>query len=103
MWHGEELKPEIQGTTATLSFDIEAHGYGAVLAIRPEPDEALQHAARTCMKLSQTTLAAIFPTSGKSCRNRWSTIAPTPGVPVRRRQAWCGSRAANLTSRCPAS
>jgi formylglycine-generating enzyme required for sulfatase activity len=32
VWHGEELKPEVSGSTATLSFEMEAHGYGAVLA-----------------------------------------------------------------------
>jgi len=31
-WHGTELKPEVQGDSATLAFDIEAHGYGAILA-----------------------------------------------------------------------
>ncbi|PYV20231.1 MAG: sulfatase-modifying factor protein, partial [Acidobacteria bacterium] len=31
-WHGLELTPEVDGPTATLSFDMEAHGYGAVLA-----------------------------------------------------------------------
>ncbi len=32
LWHGVELTPEIVGPTATLSFDMEARGYGAVLA-----------------------------------------------------------------------
>jgi len=32
LWHGVELKPDIQGETATLSFGIEGNGYGAVLA-----------------------------------------------------------------------
>ena len=32
LWHGEELKPEVQGDRALLSFEIEAHGFGAVLA-----------------------------------------------------------------------
>jgi len=32
LWHGEPLKPEINGDTAILSFDMEAEGFGAVLA-----------------------------------------------------------------------
>ena len=33
LWHGVELKPEIAGDKATLSFTIEALGFGAVLAV----------------------------------------------------------------------
>jgi iron(II)-dependent oxidoreductase len=32
LWHGGELTPQIHGSTATLSFTMAAHGYGAVLA-----------------------------------------------------------------------
>jgi formylglycine-generating enzyme required for sulfatase activity len=32
LWHGEEMRPELSGSTATLSFELEAHGFGAVLA-----------------------------------------------------------------------
>jgi gamma-glutamyl hercynylcysteine S-oxide synthase len=32
LWHGTELQPEITGTEATLSFEMEPHGYGAILA-----------------------------------------------------------------------
>ena len=32
LWHGVELKPELKGDTATLSFQVEGNGYGAVLA-----------------------------------------------------------------------
>jgi formylglycine-generating enzyme required for sulfatase activity len=32
LWHGVELKPDLQGDTATLSFEMEAHGFGAMLA-----------------------------------------------------------------------
>jgi formylglycine-generating enzyme required for sulfatase activity len=31
-WHGVELQPEVSGSNATLSFELEAHGFGAVLA-----------------------------------------------------------------------
>jgi iron(II)-dependent oxidoreductase len=32
LWHGVQLTPEINGNLALLSFDIEGHGYGALLA-----------------------------------------------------------------------
>jgi len=39
LWHGVELKPATTGDHLTLSFDIEANGFGAVLATAsPEPD-----------------------------------------------------------------
>jgi len=37
VWQGEELKPEVSGATATLSFEVEAHGFGAVLATEGAP------------------------------------------------------------------
>jgi len=33
LWHGLELKPQIMGQVATLAFDIEGLGFGAVLAV----------------------------------------------------------------------
>ena len=52
LWHGEELKPDITGTTATLSFGMEPEGFGAILAADsqtlPQPVQQLMtdmHAA----------------------------------------------------------
>src|SRR5438309_2040562 len=36
-WHGVELKPAVAGDKATLTFDIEGLGYGAVLATENHP------------------------------------------------------------------
>jgi iron(II)-dependent oxidoreductase len=33
LWHGTELRPEVSRGKAVLGFDIEARGYGAVLAV----------------------------------------------------------------------
>ena len=33
LWHGVEIQPEINGQSATLSFSMEAHGFGAILAV----------------------------------------------------------------------
>jgi formylglycine-generating enzyme required for sulfatase activity len=38
LYHGVELKPEVEGGEDVLSFATEAHGYGAVLAQAGEPD-----------------------------------------------------------------
>ncbi|HXJ95225.1 MAG TPA: SUMF1/EgtB/PvdO family nonheme iron enzyme [Terriglobia bacterium] len=32
LWHGAEIQPEMAGSEATLSFEMEPHGYGAILA-----------------------------------------------------------------------
>ena len=32
IWHGVEIPPDVQGDSAVLSFAIEAHGFGAILA-----------------------------------------------------------------------
>ncbi len=42
LWHGVELKPEIDGETATVSFAIEADGYGAMLASDAAPSADLR-------------------------------------------------------------
>ena len=42
LYHGVELKPEIEGQTAVLSFDLEANGYGAILATPGEPGDAIR-------------------------------------------------------------
>ncbi|HMD84237.1 MAG TPA: formylglycine-generating enzyme family protein, partial [Terriglobia bacterium] len=56
LWQGVELKPEIQGNTATLSFVMEAQGYGAVLAVAGEPDEPLRKLLARMSELSQKRL-----------------------------------------------
>jgi formylglycine-generating enzyme required for sulfatase activity len=38
LWHGVELKPQIEKDTAVLSFAVDGHGYGAVLATN-HPDD----------------------------------------------------------------
>ena len=42
LYHGVELKPQIDGPMAVLSFDLEAYGYGAILATPGEPNEKFQ-------------------------------------------------------------
>lgn len=42
LYHGVELKPEIKGDQALLSFSTEAHGYGAIATTNGEPDPKLK-------------------------------------------------------------
>jgi formylglycine-generating enzyme required for sulfatase activity len=56
VWKGAELQPDIQGSTATLSFDMEAQGYGAVLALAGEPDEQLHNLLARMGELSAKPL-----------------------------------------------
>jgi formylglycine-generating enzyme required for sulfatase activity len=56
LWNGVELKPEIRESTATLSFEIEEHGYGAVLATTRDPDEQLHQLLARMSELSHQRL-----------------------------------------------
>jgi len=40
LWHGTELEPHMEDGKVTLCFDLEALGYGAVLATREMPEKA---------------------------------------------------------------
>ncbi len=42
VYHGKELNPQLQNGEAVLSFPLESHGFGAVLAMRGTPGQALQ-------------------------------------------------------------
>jgi len=58
LYHGNELKPQRDPTgRSVLSFPIEAHGYGAVLATKAEPDATLQELMSEMKKLTALPLA----------------------------------------------
>jgi len=52
-WHGVALDPEISGTMATLGLDLEAQGYGAVLAL--DAGAALPNLERYLKKMRALT------------------------------------------------
>jgi formylglycine-generating enzyme required for sulfatase activity len=63
LWHGIELQPAVADKQATLSFEVEAHGYGAVLAAEsgqapPDVKKLLSRMA----ELSKTRLADLSHT-----------------------------------------
>ncbi len=60
VWQGEELKPEVSGATATLSFELEAHGFGAVLATEGSLAAGDTHKLLSEMhELARTRLATL--------------------------------------------
>jgi len=59
LWHGEELKPEIQGDRAVLSFAIEGQGFGALFAQDDEMAGALVPLLNEMRALSRTPLQSL--------------------------------------------
>jgi len=58
LYHGSELKPEREGDNSVLSFPIEAHGFGAVLATRGEPEPAMRKLMSGMQSVTVTPLAS---------------------------------------------
>jgi iron(II)-dependent oxidoreductase len=60
LWHGVELQPNLSGTTELLSFEMEARGYGAVLADMGETTPAeIQKVLLQTAQLARTPLASL--------------------------------------------
>lgn len=57
-WHGVELQPRIEKADAVLSFDLEAHGYGAIYATR-ELTSAEQSLLNEMHRLSARPLSSF--------------------------------------------
>ena len=80
LWHGQPLASEAAGGSQTLSFDLEARGFGAVLAVRGSAiDPALAELLRTMHERSRQPLGALS--------NEWSflpqrPVEPPPAVPA---------------------
>ncbi len=74
LYHGVELKAEQQGSTTVLSFPIEAHGMGMVLATAGEPGSAMQ----TLMATMRTMTAQPL----RSFSHEWKVL-PQQQVPIR--------------------
>jgi iron(II)-dependent oxidoreductase len=76
LWNGLELKADVKGKQATLSFPMEAHGYGAVLASSgavPGLDRLLPEMAR----LAKTSLKSL-PEERPVLNQQMVPIAPAP-------------------------
>jgi formylglycine-generating enzyme required for sulfatase activity len=61
LYHGVEMKPDInaptEGPLAVLSFNIEANGYGAILATPGEPGDAIKSLMRRMASLTAEPLS----------------------------------------------
>jgi formylglycine-generating enzyme required for sulfatase activity len=61
LYHGVELKPspppDSKSVVSTLSFALEAHGYGAILATKGDPDAAIVAMMKKMAELTATPLA----------------------------------------------
>ena len=58
LYHGVELKPEHEGTEAVLSFPIEAHGFGALMAIHGSPDAKINELMSRMKTMTETPLSS---------------------------------------------
>ena len=79
LWNGVELKPDLAAGQAVLSFAMEAHGYGAVLATSsaaPGLDNFL-----TEMRLLAKNPLRSFSHERRILTQQASAIAPTSGKP----------------------
>jgi len=59
LYHGVELKPEVNGQTGTLSFDMEASGYGAILATPGEPSDAIKTLMQRMAEMTRKPLTDL--------------------------------------------
>jgi iron(II)-dependent oxidoreductase len=79
LYHGRELTPAVKDGKSVLSFPIEGKGYGAVLAVRGEPDAAM----RTLM----TTMKAMTAEPLAKFDDRWKPL-PQSMKPVAASKAY---------------
>ena len=74
LYHGTELKPERDPDGKTvLSFDVEAHGYGALLATKTAPNAGIQALMSKMKEMTAKPLA--------SYSHEW-TVLPQQIVPI---------------------
>jgi len=80
LWHGVEVQPVLTTNNgvlfADLSFEIESHGYGAVLVMEAAPDRALQSLLESMNSLAAKRLAD-FSSEWKCLPQRQVPIKPT--------------------------
>ncbi|MGH9626686.1 MAG: formylglycine-generating enzyme family protein, partial [Bryobacteraceae bacterium] len=76
LYHGIELKPQIQGKLAALSFPVEGHGFGAVLAAPGEPNPAIRKLMATMKAMTVQPLSS-YSNEWKPLAQKLVPIAPT--------------------------
>jgi len=76
LYRGTELKPDAEGRSALLSFDLEANGYGAVLATPGEPSDGMKALMKHMAAMTTTPLAS-YPHKPEVLPQSIVEIAPT--------------------------
>jgi formylglycine-generating enzyme required for sulfatase activity len=76
LYHGVELKPDTTGEGAVLDFDLEANGYGAILATPGEPSAEIKTLMGRMAEMTARPLAA-YAHETKILQQRMVEIAPT--------------------------
>jgi formylglycine-generating enzyme required for sulfatase activity len=76
LYHGVELQPEREGESAVLSFDLEAHGYGAILATASEPDAKTKSLMEKMKIMTQRPLSS-YSHEWKALPQKLVDIAPS--------------------------
>ncbi len=66
LYHGVELTPEDDGGNAVLSFPLEAHGFGAILATHGQPNRHMQELMAHMKAMTAAPLA--------SYSSKWKTL-----------------------------
>ena len=88
LYHGVELTPvKNQAGRIVLSFNVEAHGYGALLASRTAPEATDSDAHDENERTYQHSLWPATLTSGRLCRNR-SCPLPQPSLRPAHPRIW---------------
>lgn len=78
LWHGVEIKPQVEGDGAVLSFAVDGHGYGAVLATtRPDELRGFLGEAGALARFSSRT----FSSEWRVMTQRLVPIPPTESKP----------------------
>ncbi len=76
LYHGTELTPGLDGKAAVLSFSLEAHGFGAVFAIRGQPDTDIQN-LMTAMRTMTTSRLASYSNEWKTLPQKIVNVEPS--------------------------
>jgi formylglycine-generating enzyme required for sulfatase activity len=76
LYHGIELKTETDGPLSVLNFNIEANGYGAILATPGEPSAAIKALMQRMTAMTATPLAS-FSHVPTVLKQQLVDIAPT--------------------------
>ena len=78
VWNGVRLEPRIEGAKARCSLKLEAHGFGAILAVAAGTQTPGSHGiSRADAQARAHAAALVFLPNGARCRSSWSRSSET--------------------------